>query len=95
VRARFFVERVGLYLLWLSRSVTQIQVLRWFQSFVQSHLDGIEWSEEESPGIRDGEQYEVFIKTLWLFSCRILLQHIFVGFHIIAARRSWAAVSWR
>jgi hypothetical protein len=34
---------------------------------VQSHLDGIEWSEEESLGIRDVEQLEVFIKTLRLF----------------------------
>jgi hypothetical protein len=62
---------------------------------VQSHLDGFEWSEEESPGIRDVEEHEVFIKTLRLFSYRVLLRHFFVGFHIIAARGSWAAVPWR
>jgi hypothetical protein len=70
-------------------------VLRWSRSFVKSHLDGIEWSEEESPGIRDVEQHEVFIKTLRLFSYRVLLRHIFVGFHIIAIPGSWAVVSWR
>jgi hypothetical protein len=34
---------------------------------VQSHLDGIEWSEEESLGIRDLEQHEVFIKLCGIF----------------------------
>jgi hypothetical protein len=64
VHVRFFVEWVGLFLLRCSQSVVQIHILRWSRSFVQSHLDGIDWSEEESSGIRDIEQHEVFSKTL-------------------------------
>jgi hypothetical protein len=67
VRIRFFVESLGHFLLRCSRSVLRIHMLRWSRSVVQSHLDGIEWSEEESLGIRDVEQHEVFIKTLRLF----------------------------
>jgi hypothetical protein len=55
VLVRFFVEWVGFFLLWCSRSIARIHVLKWSQSFVQSHLDGIEWSEEELPRIRDVE----------------------------------------
>jgi hypothetical protein len=50
--------------------------LRWSRSVVQSLLDGIEWSEEDSPGNKDAVQKQVIINSMRFIFCGYISLHV-------------------